>query len=76
METKIIERARFLESTKMINNEVAEIGIDDNRNKIIISKYSPDVECSYYIEDFCDVNDVDMDKLARLLNDADIYYVL
>lgn len=74
---KIIDRALELERTAMSSSEEPEIGINEGTNMITINRYSEITGTSIWIEDFCDVIDIDdMEKLKNRLAKNDIAYCL
>lgn len=72
----IIKRAKKLEATKMQGLEEPEIGINDETQMITISRYNPESSESIYIEDICNINDVDLEQLLYELSKANILYCL
>jgi nicotinamidase-related amidase len=76
---RIVERARHLEAVKMTSHQEPEIGINEETKMIAISKYDPDMQCAIHLEDFCalsSLNDIELEKLRRRLDDENIAYVL
>lgn len=73
---RIVDRALELEGTTMKMNEEPEIGINEETGMITISRYSESYGGAIWIEDFCNVIDVDLERLRNRLEEEHIAYCL
>jgi len=72
--SRLIERAKYLEATQMKGNEEVEIGVYEGT--VTISKYSPDYESAFHIEDFCEEDEIDIVEMRKALDNEGIGYVV
>ena len=75
MINKIMDRAIELERT-LTGDEEPEVGINEETGMITINRYSESRGSAEWIEDFCDVIDVDLEKLRWQLGKHGIAYCL
>lgn len=71
----LLLRTKELEAKHMTGDEEPEIGINEERKMITINKYVPNCG-AFFIEDFCSVNQIDLNELRELLNEEGIAYNL
>lgn len=72
--TRLIERAKYLEATQMKGNEEVEIGVYEGT--VTISKYSPDCESAFHIENFCEEDEINIVEMRKALDNEGIAYVV
>ena len=78
MINKLIDRVIEIEHSERIlgYNEEPEVGLNEETGMITINRYSESRGSAEWIEDFCDVIDVDLEQLRRQLSKYRIAYCL
>ena len=70
-----INQVEDIEQT-LLDSEEIEIGVDEETNMIIISKYVPEYEAAFHITDSVSINDIDLEDIRDICDERDWSYVL